>query len=180
MNSLALITGGARSGKTELAESLAASFDKPVVYVATMTNPGKGVSSLAEDSALARRIDQLKKRRPASWQTLEVGRNMDKAIGKLPAAPLVCVIDCLSFYVSNILTHDRRDLELLIKLLLQSMEERPDVDFIMVTSEVGSSIVPENALNRLYRDALGELNMKLAKMAGAVWLCCVGLPLRLK
>ncbi len=180
MNSLALITGGARSGKSALAEALADSFNKPVIYVATMTNPGKGVSSLAEDAELARRIEQLQKRRPATWQTVEVGRNLDRVIGKLPPAPVVCVIDCLSFYVSNILTHDRRDLEAILRLFVQSINERQDVDFILVTSEVGWSILPENALNRLYRDVLGELNMKLAAIAGAVWLCCVGLHIRLK
>lgn len=183
LKNLTLITGGARSGKSRLAESLARQSENPVIYIATM-------QEVETDSEAVSRIAQHKRRRPEEWQTREVPFQLADELRKLPQGPLTCLIDCLSLYVSNrLLTfenpNDHLDdlhdvLEKEAAEIIGAIRERADLGFILVTNEVGSGIVPENALARVYRDMLGWTNQSFAQAASTVYLMCSGIRLKMK
>jgi adenosylcobinamide kinase / adenosylcobinamide-phosphate guanylyltransferase len=183
LKNLTLITGGARSGKSDFAERLALAQNGKVLYLATM-------GMISDDAEASERINRHKARRPAHWQTIEESLQLPECISQLDPDVSVCLIDCLSLWVSNMLLADespdlalssreervqKRTLELLARI-----EAKPATAFIIVTNEVGSGIVPENKLARTFRDLLGLANQSVASAASEVWLSCVGLQLRLK
>lgn len=181
---LIFITGGARSGKSQLAEKLAKDSGRPVVYLATM-------SRVAHDQELDDRIARHCERRPAGWRTIEEPLMPERAIREMEPGCLV-LIDCLSLYVSNLLLgmpyamgpKVTRELEenvlKEVETFLSVVVERSDLSFILVSNEVGSAIVPDNHLARNYRDLLGLANQKAAHMAREAYLCVSGLSLKLK
>jgi len=183
LSNLTLITGGARSGKSLLAEQLGRESNTPVVYLATM-------EEMHDDAETVMRIGLHRARRPQDWTTIEAPFNLSGAILKLAAEKQTCIIDCLSLLVSNILLKTngegtrfpeaRAQVIAEIDKVLEAMERRRQVNFVAVTNEVGSGIVPENALARSYRDLLGETNQIVAGAANAVFLMCAGLKLQLK
>lgn len=182
-NNLTLITGGARSGKSLLAEQLGRESNLPVVYLATM-------EEMHDDAESVMRIGLHRSRRPESWTTIEAPFNLSSAILNLSEQKQTCIIDCLSLLVSNILLKTNGEGARLpeariqvseeIAKVLSAIEKRDDINFLAVTNEVGSGIVPENALARSYRDLLGETNQTVAAAAHAVFLMCSGLKLKLK
>ncbi len=180
---LTLITGGARSGKSEFAERLAAQAGTPVYYLATM-------EILAEDLEAVERVSRHRRRRPDGWLTIEEPVRLDEAIRAIPAGRSTVLLDCLSLYVSNLLLGGSADgadpcmqdepIALAVRGVLSAMAARPDLEFVVVTNEVGSGIVPENALSRAYRDILGACNQIVAGDANRVWLVVAGLELKIK
>lgn len=186
---LLLITGGARSGKSKLAERLAQSSGLAVFYLATMGNSGS-------DRELNLRIKRHVERRPENWRTVEEPLMVAQAIANLPAVPSgrgLCLLDCLSLYVSNLLLSIPSGLEseevlrsleeniiAQVEEVLDAMAARRDYSFIVVTNEVGQAIVPDNLLSRLYRDLLGLANQLTAARADDVRVCFAGLDLKLK
>ncbi|MDR3616035.1 MAG: bifunctional adenosylcobinamide kinase/adenosylcobinamide-phosphate guanylyltransferase [Candidatus Obscuribacterales bacterium] len=183
LKNLILITGGARSGKSYFAEKLAASKSESVVYLATMQRYSNDVESVE-------RIDMHRARRSPQWTTIEEPFNLAKTINALSGIENVCLIDCLSLWVSNVLLSagDERDSlraqeQILLvdnAAVLGAISQRAEIEFIVVTNEVGAGIVPDNILARSFRDALGTANQEFARAAQEVWLTCVGLPHRLK
>lgn len=183
LKNLTLITGGARSGKSLLAEKLAYESKQSVVYLATM-------EELKDDAESVVRINLHRSRRPSEWKTIEAANNLSEVILSLTNSQQTCIIDCLSLLVSNILlkadslgegllpARDKVAHE--IESVLTAIETRPAITFLTVTNEVGSGIVPENALARSYRDLLGESNQTFARLAATVYFSCVGLNIKLK
>lgn len=143
---------------------------------------------IAGDKELAEKIRQHQSRRPKTWRTIEAELKLDQVVLDLPAGGAVCLIDCLSLFVANILHEQQQSASekieaLVLKqsgALLASMEERSEITFLTVTNEVGLGIVPENPLSRQYRDLLGAVNKEFARAAKTVWFCCVGLPIKIK
>jgi adenosylcobinamide kinase/adenosylcobinamide-phosphate guanylyltransferase len=202
-HNLTLITGGAKSGKTAFAEKLALESRKPVFYLATMPR-------IAGDAEQEEKILRHRKRRPGEWHTIEAEREIDKAVSELPSGEGVCIIDCLSLYISNLffqfehrggalreqsdpskkMLHSHTATSRFDSLeesviesvdaLIAAIGKQSDKTFIVVTNEVGFGIVPDNEMARRYRDFLGEANQSLAKVAGIVWLSCSGLQIKLK
>jgi adenosylcobinamide kinase/adenosylcobinamide-phosphate guanylyltransferase len=180
---LTLITGGARSGKSELAEEMAFDWKGKVHYLATMAR-------WLDDPEGAKRIEKHRRRRPKDWDTIEAPQSLDRVVAELPAGPGLVIVDCLSLYVSNLTLngyqegsdpYDKEDeVAGLIHSVLIEIAKRTDLKFIVVTNEVGCSIVPENRLGRAYRDFLGSANQHFAQQAVAVWLMVSGLKMRLK
>lgn len=186
---LTFITGGARSGKSKLAEHLSIDSKREVIYLATM-----GVD--AEDQELVLRVNKHQGRRPASWQTKEEPLMVAQTIANLPAPPAaggLCLIDCLSLFVSNLLLSmpsGLSNIEVLncleenvlkeVDNLLEQAKSRSDYAFILVSNEVGQAVVPEVQLARIYRDLLGLANQRAAAWADDVYICFSGLPLKLK
>lgn len=184
MQNLTFITGGARSGKSVLAEQLAKSSGKPVVYMATM-------QVLDPDSELERRLYMHKARRPSDWTTIESPFKANERIGELPLQAACVIFDCLSLYITNILIattggadsnpYDREhEIFAETRSLLSAMEKRQDLEFIVVSNEVGSGVVPETPLGRAFRDFLGLTNQEFAAHSYAAYLCASGIPLKLK
>jgi adenosylcobinamide kinase/adenosylcobinamide-phosphate guanylyltransferase len=183
LKNLTLITGGARSGKSFFAERIAASKSESVVYLATMQR-------YATDLEVGGRIDIHRARRPTLWTTIEEPFNLAKTINALSGIEKVCLIDCLSLWVSNVLLsagdHNealRGQEQILFSdtvAVVSAISQRSEIEFIVVTNEVGGGIVPDNLLARAFRDVLGTVNQEFARSAQEVWLTCVGLPHRLK
>lgn len=176
---LTLILGGARSGKSDHAQRLAQQLSQSVLFVATAE---------AGDEEMAARIAKHQAARPGNWQTLEAPLNLGESIRRhLPQAELV-LIDCLTLLASNVLTalpetvsprEAEAALDREIDLLMESYDAS-SAEWVVVSNEVGSGIVPPFPLGRSYRDALGRANARLAQAADEVILLVAGLPLVLK
>jgi adenosylcobinamide kinase/adenosylcobinamide-phosphate guanylyltransferase len=183
MKNLTLVTGGARSGKSKLAESLALECDLPITYIATLQR-------WSDDPESIKRIERHRARRPSDWVTVERSFELAGYIKQISQGSACIVLDCLSLYVSNILLEDfdqsgdpyQREPVVVnqCKQLLEGIRERRDLNFIVVTNEVGGGVVPENKLARAYRDMLGEMNQLFAGQADVVWLSVCGLRVCIK
>lgn len=180
MQNLTYITGGARSGKSVLAERLASSSQQQVYYLATM-------ESWKDDQEQMQRIELHKNRRPPHWKTIECPRQAHEAVNTI-SEPAFVIFDCLTLYITNILLAtdsdptSKNDQEILkaIEKLLAAIKAKSDCQFVIVSNEVGFGIVPENKLARRFRDLLGLANQMVANSADNAFLTCSGLPLKLK
>lgn len=165
---LTLVTGGARSGKSRYAESLITAYPPPWIYVAT---------AQAGDAEMAARIAEHRKRRPANWTIVEVPHELAGAFSHIDGGVPV-LVDCLTLWLSNRLLADA-DVEKETEKLAGALAHRSG-PLVLVTNEVGSGIVPDNALARRFRDAQGRLNQRMAALADRVVLVVAGLPLVVK
>jgi adenosyl cobinamide kinase/adenosyl cobinamide phosphate guanylyltransferase/uncharacterized protein YlxP (DUF503 family) len=168
--SLILVTGGARSGKTLFAESLA-DTSAGVVYLAT---------ALPIDEEMAARIARHRARRPAHWETVEEPLDLGGAAKRI-ASEAVLLVDCLGVWVANLLAGDTEEALVYEKVngFLQAVGERQGRT-VAVTNEVGMGIVPPYPLGRLFRDILGRVNQQVAEAADTVYLLVCGIPIRIK
>lgn len=169
---LRLIIGGARSGKSahaqSLAEAQAGRRGRAPVMIATAE---------ALDEEMRERIARHRAERGGAWRTLEAPLEVAEAIARLDPADCA-VVDCLTLWLSNLMFAER-DLEAATEALLQAAGASQS-EIILVTNEVGMSIVPENALARRFRDEAGRLNRRVAERACEVTVMFAGIPLRLK
>jgi adenosylcobinamide kinase/adenosylcobinamide-phosphate guanylyltransferase len=181
---LVLILGGARSGKSSYAESLALRLarERQIVYVATAE---------AGDDEMRVRIAEHQAGRPATWATIEAPLNPADALADSPAATTagVVLLDCVTLWVSNVLLTTEQDataeraaaarvgseLDALLELY-----RRAPWSLVLVTNEVGMGLVPPYPLGRIYRDLLGRVNARLAAEADAVALLIAGQAVELK
>lgn len=165
---LRLVLGGARSGKSAFAESLIAASSPPWIYLATAE---------ALDEEMAARIDKHRARRDRRWQTIEAPHRLSEALAGAPEDTPI-LIDCLSLWLSNRLLAGS-NLSVEIDALVAALAARK-VLTVAVSSEVGMTVVPENALARAFRDAAGELHQAIASVAASVTLTVAGYPLKIK
>ncbi|MEE9500074.1 MAG: bifunctional adenosylcobinamide kinase/adenosylcobinamide-phosphate guanylyltransferase [Candidatus Omnitrophota bacterium] len=172
MKKLILVLGGARSGKSSYAVELAKEFKKKVVFIATAASC---------DEEMAKRIALHRNSRPKQWKLVEEGRDISAILPALKDRYEVVLIDCLGLLVSNLLADDLTDdeIEKRIKKLVEAIL-KIDVTTIVVSNEVGSGIVPMNALARRFRDLLGLSNQMIAKKADEVIFMRAGIPVRIK
>lgn len=185
---MVLIIGGARSGKSAFAQSLAAGAGGEVCFIATAE---------AKDAEMRHRIRRHRLSRPEEWETLELQGGT--RLGRFPADDRVVIFDCLTVYLSNLMAvHglDRlgegedlapeneveRKAERVAEEALSMLGElrRRSRVLIVVSNEVGMGLVPPFRLGRLFRDLAGRINQKLAEEADEVYLVAAGLPLCLK
>ena len=165
---LTLVLGGARSGKSRYAESLIAATPPPWVYVAT---------AQALDADLAERIAHHRKRRGDGWHTIEEPHDLQDAIDAAPAGAAV-LVDCLTLWLTNRMLAEA-NMEVETGRLEAALARRNGLT-VLVSNEVGSGIVPDNALPRRFADLQGRLNQRLAACADRVVLLVAGLPLIVK
>lgn len=163
---LTLVIGGARSGKSSLAERLAQATGLSRTYVATAE---------AWDDEMAARIAQHRADRGDGWKTVEAPHDPARVLG---AASGVVLLDCLTLWLTNRMLADA-DVAAEGAALVAAMAASP-ARVIAVTNEVGLGIVPDNALARRFRDAQGRLNQAVAARAGLVVGVMAGLPFVLK
>ncbi|MCT4556279.1 MAG: bifunctional adenosylcobinamide kinase/adenosylcobinamide-phosphate guanylyltransferase [Pelagimonas sp.] len=169
-----LITGGARSGKSQLAErltlELAADSGAPAIYIAT-------AQAFDGDTEMADRITRHQARRGAEWTTLAEPFDLCAALRDSDGgAPRL--VDCLTLWLTNLMLDERdwqSECDALVALL-----PRLTAPVIFVTNEVGAGIVPENALARRFRDAAGLINQQVAEACDALWFCVAGHPIKVK
>ncbi|MHB0985223.1 MAG: bifunctional adenosylcobinamide kinase/adenosylcobinamide-phosphate guanylyltransferase [Sulfuricella sp.] len=164
-----LILGGARSGKSALAERLAAESGLDVVYIATAT---------VGDSEMAERIAHHRARRPAKWELVEEPLRLAAALRGAAASKRCLLVDCLTLWLNNVIA----DEALFQQERSALLETLPGLSgrVILVSNEVGMGIVPLGELTRRYCDEAGRLHQDLAQRCDRVTLVAAGLPLILK
>jgi len=171
---VSLVLGGARSGKSTHAEklvtgSLHGAPPQPAVYVATAE---------AGDVEMATRIMAHRSRRGSGWTTIEEPLKLGEALQSAAAHGRPVLVDCLTLWLSNLMQAggglDQATDELVWAL------EGYAVPVVFVSNEVGLGLVPETPLGRVFRDAQGRLNMRMAERADRVILMAAGLPLIMK
>jgi adenosylcobinamide kinase / adenosylcobinamide-phosphate guanylyltransferase len=166
---LTLVLGGARSGKSRLAESLiTAAAAPPWIYVAT---------AQALDAEMTERIAHHRLRRGTGWQTTEAPHDLAGAIGTT-APDAALLVDCLTLWLTNRMLAEA-DIEVDTAALEKALARRQGPT-VLVSNEVGSGVVPDNALARRFADLQGRLNQRIAGSADRVVLVVAGLPLTLK
>jgi adenosylcobinamide kinase / adenosylcobinamide-phosphate guanylyltransferase len=182
------VIGGARSGKSSLAARWAAERSQKVCCVVTAT---------ASDDEMAARIDAHRRERPQHWRVREEPLRLSAALQEEARSGDLLLVDCLTLWTTNCLWpptptgtssppttnfqpdlpgwHCERD------AFLAALRDAPgEMEMIIVSNEVGTSLVPENAAARLFRDEQGRLNQLVAAACDAVFLVTAGLALRLK
>lgn len=185
-----LVLGGARSGKSKWAETLALRAEGTVCYIAT---------SEVHDDEMRERIEIHRERRPETWRTVEEPLHTAETIMEFSGgsrvagdpgspAPEVILIDCFTLYVSNWLL--RLETELTGGALIDAVLDKVDrliqavvsvpAHVIIVSNEVGSGIVPAYPLGRTFRDVAGLANQKMAVVADKVYLTVAGIPFDIK
>jgi adenosylcobinamide kinase / adenosylcobinamide-phosphate guanylyltransferase len=176
---LTLILGGARSGKSSYAQSLAEAADKSVTFLAT---------AQALDEEMFRRIQQHRAARPVHWETLEIPLGIASHVRQVKSD--MVILDCLTLLVSNLLmqfvTDDRVDearfsaaVQNEVTELLAVIGEQ-EQHWIIISNELGLGLVPPYQMGRVYRDWLGWANQQLAREADKVILMVAGIPTVIK
>ncbi len=165
---LTLVLGGAASGKSAFAETLAMSSGRGLIYLATAE---------VRDNEMRAKVYKHKEMRGHGWKTIESPLDPGPALNRAPGDHLV-LLDCATMWLSNHLLAES-DLALAEADLMTALSMSA-ASVIVVSNEVGLSVVPENALARSFRDAQGALNQKLAARAGLVVNVVAGLPQVLK
>ncbi|WP_338473807.1 bifunctional adenosylcobinamide kinase/adenosylcobinamide-phosphate guanylyltransferase [Pseudomonas sp. MS646] len=168
---LQLILGGARSGKSRLAEKLAADSQLPVTYIAT---------SQPLDGEMSTRVAQHRARRPAEWVLVEEPLALARVLREHAAPGRCLLVDCLTLWLTNLLMLDNPEqLNTEREALLDSLAALPG-EIIFVSNETGMGVVPLGELTRRYVDEAGWLHQALAERCQRVVLTVAGLPLTLK
>jgi adenosylcobinamide kinase/adenosylcobinamide-phosphate guanylyltransferase len=165
---LTLVLGGARSGKSRLAERLAIASGR-ALYLATAT-PG--------DAEMAARIREHQARRGASWQTIEEPFDLADTLAAHAAPGRPVLVDCLTLWLANLMAAER-DIAAETRRLVEALPGLAG-PVVFVSNEVGLGIVPDNALARRFRDDAGRLHQEIAGVAALVLFVAAGLPLALK
>ena len=175
-----LILGGARSGKSTLAEQRARDSGLAVSYIAT---------AAAGDEEMAVRIARHRARRPSAWGLVEAPLALAQALRSRAAPDRCLLVDCLTLWLSNLLAPTEADpgnagtheavFEREREALLTVLPALPGY-IILVSNEVGMGIVPLGALTRRYRDEAGRLHQQLAALVDRVTLVVAGLAQTLK
>jgi len=181
LESVVLILGGARSGKSRFAQELARRAGGDVLYVAT--------AELREEE-MRSRAEAHRAERPAGWETVEEPLALGTAVRSGSAATVI--VDCLTLWASNVLERFVGEAEpppapslvearrFALEELERALEAARERRLLFVSNEVGQGIVPLGGLARAYRDLLGEVNQFVARRAGQVCLMVAGLPVDIR
>ena len=168
---LQLILGGARSGKSRLAEKLASDSALPVTYIAT---------SQPLDGEMNQRVALHRERRPSHWGLVEEPLELARVLREHAAPGQCLLVDCLTLWLTNLLMlDDPQRLGMEREQLLDCLASLPG-EIIFVSNETGLGVVPLGELTRRYVDEAGWLHQALAERCQRVVLTVAGLPLTLK
>ena len=179
MSSVTLITGGARSGKSSHALRLAEETGKSVTFLAT---------AQALDEEMSTRIQKHRSERPAHWETLEIPFDIASCVRQIQSD--VVILDCITLLITNLMMqYVKEDLveekpfmvavQKEINKLAGALREQKR-DWFIVSNEVGLGLVPPYQMGRVYRDAIGWANQRLAREADNVIFMVAGIPTTIK
>lgn len=171
--SIHLILGGARSGKSGHAESLAIKSSKEVVYLATAS---------AEDTEMQARIQKHQQDRPQHWQTLEIQTGLAEVVQSYVKTHCI-IVDCLTLWMMNCF-QDYPEINMsevtALEALIEELSADTEADIILVSNEISMGVVPLGELNRDYIDVLGRHHQAIARFAHQVTLMVAGIPMQVK
>ena len=167
---ITLVLGGARSGKSHFAETLARESGLDRLYLAT---------AQAYDDEMRERIARHRLDRAGhGWETVEEPLDLATTLRAITRPDAVVLVDCLTLWLSNVMLGDLAVPASTEGLLLALAEAKGPV--ILVSNEVGLGLVPETPLGRAFRDEQGRLNQRVAALASRVVFVAAGLPVTLK
>lgn len=164
-----LILGGARSGKSRLAQERAAADGRAVTVIATAE---------AGDAEMIERIARHRAERPDHWRTVEAPRDLAATLAREADAGRCLVVDCLTLWLANLIEEEAA-LAAERKTFLAALPTLPG-RVLLVANELGLGLVPETPLGRRFRDEAGRLNQAVAALCARVTFVAAGLPLELK
>ncbi|MBM7060722.1 bifunctional adenosylcobinamide kinase/adenosylcobinamide-phosphate guanylyltransferase [Pseudomonas sp. UL073] len=168
---LELILGGARSGKSRLAERLAGESGLAVTYIAT---------SQPLDLEMAERVAAHRSRRPSEWALVEEPIALARVLREQAAPQRCLLVDCLTLWLTNLLMlEDAARLAAERDALLSTLDTLPG-RIILVSNETGLGVVPLGALSRRFVDEAGWLHQAIAERCQRVVFTVAGLPMTLK
>ncbi len=152
--------------------NLAKNTAREIIFLAT---------GVAKDEEMKKRIKEHKESRPDRWRTIEETKNISSTLLDIQPPCELVIIDCLTFFVSNLLLEgvDEESILQEIKKIVDTMLQ-VNYTIIVVSNEVGGGIVPDNELGRRFRDIIGLANQIMAKSAHEVYLIVSGMPVKLK
>jgi adenosylcobinamide kinase/adenosylcobinamide-phosphate guanylyltransferase len=173
--SITLILGGARSGKSRHAETIAQESRLPVTYIAT---------AQVYDEEFGSRIAQHQTRRPSDWKTVEEAHRLARALHDEAADHRCLIVDCLTLWLAQCICPECAppegvDWKAERERLLTALPTLPG-KIVLVSNEVGMGIVPLGEINRRFQDEAGRLNQAVASLSDEVLFMAAGLPLKLK
>src|SRR5512138_1739795 len=179
MGRLTLILGGARSGKSSYAQTLAEGFGKSVTFLAT---------AQALDEEMSARIQKHRRERPGGWETLEVPFEVASHISQIKSE--IVILDCITLLVTNVMMQFVKDdlveetsfmqaVQKEVAALIENVHAQQQ-EWLIVSNEVGLGLVPPYQMGRVYRDVLGWANQRLAREADKVVFMVAGIPMVVK
>jgi adenosylcobinamide kinase/adenosylcobinamide-phosphate guanylyltransferase len=163
------ILGGARSGKSAFAESLALSSGLKPVYLAT---------GRAFDDEMVERIEGHQDRRGDEWETMEEPLALVDALAHAAIPGRIILVDCLTLWITNLMMAEA-NVEKEVKGLSNALEA-PKAPIIIVSNEVGQGVVPDNKMAREFVDLSGLAHQHIAARCTHTYLVTAGLPQKLK
>lgn len=184
MGKIIYITGGARSGKSTLAENISLNNYKTRTYLAT---------AIPYDDEMIDRIDKHLIQRGKNWETVEGYKDISKLLkGKIETD--VVLLDCLTNMVSNLLLDNHVDWDMVTPPEVNEMEAKILLeidnllaciksyggDFVIVSNELGMGLVPPYPLGRYFRDISGRINQRIAEESHEAYMVVSGIKVRLK
>ena len=166
-----LILGGARSGKSRLAEQKAKDSGLSVTYVAT---------AQAYDDEMRERIQHHQADRPTDWELIEEPLYLADRLVQIDQANQLILVDCLTLWMSNLLLNEQDDFQ--PQQCQKLLEVLPTLrsEIILVSNETGLGVVPMGQLSRKFVDESGRLHQQLGQIADHVVFCVAGFPMVLK
>ncbi len=185
MSLIILVTGGARSGKSSHAEGLCRAQNNSTAYIAT---------SIPFDDDMKDRVKKHRAMRPSEWTTYEVYEDIYKEIPEIAKGHQTVILDCVTLLVNNIMFKENTDFETCdyaaidrvearikeqVSLLMEAIR-KTDLYFVMVTNEIGMSVIGATRLSRVYTDIIGRINQQIAKMSDEVYLVVSGIPVKIR
>ena len=173
MNKTIFVIGGCRSGKSRHALEAAENFaggDR--IFIATC---------IPHDEEMQQRVAQHQKERSRNWHTVEAPILLPEAIVEHSRQARVLLADCLTLWISNLLTESEDTARILAQIAnLTDAMQTAKCPVVLVSNEVGTGVVPENRLARLFRDLIGSVNQAVAKQADQVVWMVAGIPVKIK
>ncbi|MEG0844105.1 MAG: bifunctional adenosylcobinamide kinase/adenosylcobinamide-phosphate guanylyltransferase [Romboutsia sp.] len=185
MSKIILVTGGARSGKSNFAEELCIEQNNDTAYIAT---------SIPFDNEMKDRVKKHKKSRPQDWQTYEIYKDIYSIIEHIDKKHKTVILDCVTLLVNNLIftcgididNSNCDEINRLEKYIKEQVDKllsevkRTDLYFIVVTNEIGLGVVPESKLSRVYSDIVGRINQQISKESDEVYFVVSGIPMKIK
>lgn len=186
MGQIIVVTGGARSGKSRFAENKVHLIGTTIGYIAT---------AKITDNDMAERIRHHRESRPSEWPTFEQYRDFDQlSSNEIFMACDTLIFDCVTIAITNRMFDEDVDYDTCDYKVIQEIESlvqkeltglielirMTNKNIVIVTNEVGLSLVPAYRLGNIFRDIAGRMNQYLASEADEVYFIVSGLPMKLK
>ncbi|MFW2040925.1 bifunctional adenosylcobinamide kinase/adenosylcobinamide-phosphate guanylyltransferase [Acinetobacter sp. ULE_I001] len=168
---LQLILGGARSGKSKLAEKIAKDSNLKVIYIAT---------AQAWDDEMQQRISHHQSQRPNEWRLIEEPLYLADCLKQIDQEKQVILVDCLTLWMSNLLMREDTNMQRIeCEKLLKNLPKL-ESEIVLVSNETGLGVIPMGEITRKFVDESGRLHQLLGQIADKVVFCVAGFPMLLK